>query len=33
MADNLVESEKIGIGVFYWSFPSRAVQIVNIIEK
>ena len=27
-ADNLVDSEKIGIGVFYWAFPSKAIQIV-----
>lgn len=29
-ADNLVESEKIGIGAFYWSFPSKAYTIVLI---
>lgn len=27
-ADSLVECEKIGAGVFYWSFPSKAVQLV-----
>jgi hypothetical protein len=27
-ADSLVECEKIGAGVFYWSFPSKAGQIV-----
>lgn len=27
--DNLVDSEKIGIGVFYWAFPSKALQIVK----
>lgn len=29
-ADNLVECEKIGAGVFYWSFPSKALQIVSV---
>ena len=29
-ADNLIECEKIGAGVFYWSFPSKALQIVSI---
>ena len=28
--DSLIESEKIGAGVFYWSFPSKAFQIVLI---
>ncbi len=27
-ADSLIECEKIGSGVFYWSFPSKAAQIV-----
>ena len=27
-ADSLIECEKIGAGVFYWSFPSKAMQIV-----
>jgi hypothetical protein len=27
-ADSLIECEKIGAGVFYWSFPSKAAQIV-----
>lgn len=27
-ADSLLECEKIGAGVFYWAFPSKAFQIV-----
>jgi len=32
-ADSLVECEKIGAGVFYWSFPSKAGQIVPILRN
>ena len=26
VADGLVETDKIGAGVFYWAFPSKAMQ-------
>jgi hypothetical protein len=32
-ADDLVNSEKIGAGNFFWSFPSKAHQIVHLDVK
>ena len=29
MSDNLVESDKIGAGNFFWSLPSKAYQNVQ----
>jgi hypothetical protein len=30
VSDDLIKSDKIGIGVFYWSFPSESLLVVSL---